>query len=234
MEKERLININKAEVLKQTPIFSGSDAEELTKLAGLAVVHRFTPGEFIFYEGDAPDWFYIVCEGRVKILKQSPLGKDVIIAVFSPGEMLGEVAVFQGKPYPASAQAADEVVLLLGIRHQELLPFLAHHPQIALKIISTLGERLKNAHERLKDLATERVEQRLAKVLLMLSSKMGATLPFTRQEIADMAGTTIETTIRIMSQLKKRGIIHSHRGKIIILDETKLKLLTETTLAQDT
>ncbi|MFC2003888.1 Crp/Fnr family transcriptional regulator, partial [Chloroflexota bacterium] len=83
------------------------------------------------------------------------------------------------------------------------------------------------AQSRLKDLAGERVEQRLAQTLLMLSSRLGLTLPFTRQEIADMAGTTTETAIRILSRLKERKIIRSVRGKIIILDEAKLKLLSE-------
>jgi CRP-like cAMP-binding protein len=90
-----------------------------------------------------------------------------------------------------------------------------------------LGGRLRDAQGRLKDLAGERVEQRLSSVLLMLSAKLGLTLPFTRQEIADMVGTTTETAIRVMSHLKDRGIIRSVRGKVIILDEEKLRLLSE-------
>jgi len=96
-----------------------------------------------------------------------------------------------------------------------------------MRIISVLGGRLRDAQGRLRDLAGERVEQRLARTLLMLSVKLGSTLPFTRQEIADMAGTTTETAIRLMSNLKDRGIIRSTRGKVVILDETKLKLLSE-------
>ena len=90
-----------------------------------------------------------------------------------------------------------------------------------------LGGRLRDAQRRLKDLAGERVEQRLAQTLLMLSAKLGPTLPFTRQEIADMAGTTTETAIRVMSRLKQGKIIRSVRGRIIILDESKLRLLSE-------
>ena len=99
--------------------------------------------------------------------------------------------------------------------------------QVALRIISVLGERLRDTQGRLRDLAGERVEQRLAGTLLMLSSKLGTTLPFTRQEIADMAGTTTETAIRVMSRMKERGIIRSIRGKTIIIDGTKLRLLSE-------
>jgi CRP/FNR family transcriptional regulator len=216
----------KAEALRKSFIFSGLSEDELTELAGLAIERSFAPGEFIFWEEDAPEWFYIVAEGRVKILKHSSLGKEFIIAFFSPGEMFGEVAVFEDKPYPASAQATVETKVL-GIKKEDFLSFLAQRPQVALRIISVLGGRLREAQSRLQDLAGERVEQRLARTLLMLSAKLGSTLPFTRQEIADMAGTTTETAIRFMSRLKDGGIIRSVRGKITILNETKLKLLSE-------
>ena len=216
----------RAEILKQSLIFSGLNDDELVELGGLAIERSFLPGEFVFWEGDAPEWFYIVAEGRIKVLKHSSQGKEFIIAFFGPGEMFGEVAVFEDKPYPASAQVAIETTVL-GIKRKDFLSFFETRPQVALRIINILGGRLRDAQSRLSDLAGERVEQRLAKTLLMLSSKLGSSLPFTRQEIADMAGTTIETAIRLMSRLKERGIIRSVRGKTIILDETKLRLLSE-------
>jgi len=221
-----LQSIGKVQVLKQSLIFSSLNEEEAAELTRLAIERSFTPGDFIFWDGDAPDWFYMVAEGKVKVLKHSSLGKEFIIAFFGPGEMFGEVAVFENKPYPASAQAIVETKVL-GIRRQDFLSFLAHQPEVALRIISVLGGRLRDAQGRLRDLAGERVEQRLARTLLMLSSKLGSTLPFTREEIADMAGTTTETVIRLMSRLKDGGIIRSRRGKTIILNETKLRLLSE-------
>ena len=215
-----------SQLLKRSFIFSGSSEEELAELTGLAARRSFATGEFVFWEGDAPDSFYIVIEGRVKVLKHSSLGKEFIIAFFGPGEMFGEVAVFQDRPYPASAQAAADTKVL-RIRREDFLSFVAQRPQVVLRIISVLGERLRDAQGRLKDLAGERVEQRLAHTLLMLSAKLGATLPFTRQEIADMAGTTTETAIRFISRLKDGGIIRSARGRITILDKTKLRLLSE-------
>lgn len=214
------------EILKQSLIFSCLDKDELVELGALAIQSRYKPGEYVFWEGDAPEWFYIVAEGRIKVLKHSSQGKEFIIAFFEPGEMFGEVAVFEDKPYPASAQAAIETTVL-GIKKKDFLSFFEARPQVALRIINILGGRLRDAQSRLSDLAGERVEQRLAKTLLMLSSKLGSSLPFTRQEIADMAGTTIETAIRLMSRLKERGIIRSVRGKTIILNETKLRLLSE-------
>jgi len=219
-------NSVKAQVVKKSIIFSGLRDDEIAELASLAVERSFVAGEFIFWEGDAPDWFYIVAQGQVKALKHSSSGKEFIIAFLGPGEMFGEVAVFENKPYPASAQAATETSVL-GIGREDFLSFLASRPQVSLRIINILGGRLREAQSRLRDFAGERVEQRLARTLLMLFSKLGPTLPFTRQEIADMAGTTTETAIRFMSRLKDGGIIRSVRGKTIILDETELRLLSE-------
>ena len=216
----------KAQILKGSSIFQNLTDNELGELTNLAVERSFMPDEFIFWEGDTPQWFYIIAEGKVKVLKHSSLGREFIISFFGPGEMFGEVAVFENKPYPASAQAAT-ATKVVGIKRENLLTFLSTHPQIALKIINVLGGRLRDAQSRLRDLAGERIEQRLASVLLMLSTKLGPTLPFTRQEIADMVGATIETVIRAMSQLKERGIIRSLRGKVIILNKEKLRLLSE-------
>jgi len=221
-----LQHVARAEILRRSLIFSGLHDDELAELGGLAIERDFKPGEFVFWDGDAPDWFYMVAEGAVKVFKHSSSGKEFLIAFFGPGEMFGEVAVFENKPYPASAQAVAETKIL-EIKRDDFLDFLAHRPEVTMRIISVLGGRLRDAQSRLRDLAGERVEQRLARTLLLLSSKLGPDLPFTRQEIADMAGTTTETAIRVMSRLKDGDIIRSVRGKTIILDETKLRLLSE-------
>jgi len=221
-----LLPTEKTHILKKSLIFSSLNEEELSGLVGLAVERSFQPDEFIFWEDDEPDYFYVIAKGRIKVVKHSSSGKEFIIAFFGPGEMFGEVAVFEGKPYPASAQTIS-ASKVLGIKRQNFLDFLATHPQVALRIINILGGRLRDAQGRLKDLAGERVEQRLARILLMLASRMGNTLPFTRQELADMAGMTTETAIRLTSQFRERGIIRSFRGQLIILDEVKLRALAE-------
>ena len=212
--------------LKKSLVFSGLSDAELAGLSRLAGARRLDTGQYAFWEGDVPDYFYILISGRIKVLKHSSQGKEVIIAFFGPGEMFGEVAVFEDKVYPASAQAAVDSQVA-AIRKDDLLSFLATQPQVVLRIINILGGRLREAQGRLKDLAGERVEQRLARTLLMLSAKLGASLPFTRQEIADMAGTTTETAIRILGRLKGGGIISSTRGEITILNQDKLRLLSE-------
>ncbi|MDP3879426.1 MAG: Crp/Fnr family transcriptional regulator [Dehalococcoidales bacterium] len=217
---------SRTQTLESTPIFSSLNKDELNELAALANERCFMSNKFIFWEGDEARWFYILTEGQVKVIKHSSSGKEFVIAFFGPGEMFGEVAVFEDKPYPASSQAVTKT-RVLEIKKDDFLSFLANHPRVALKIINVLGGRLRDAQNRLRDLASERVEQRLAGILLMLSSKLGTTLPFTRQDIANMAGTTTETTIRVMTNLKNRGIIRSSRGQIVITNQEKLKLLSE-------
>jgi len=221
-----LLPAEKSEILKKSLIFSSLNEEELSGLAGLSVERSFRPSEFIFWEGDEADYFYVIAQGRIKVVKHASSGKEFIIAFFEPGEMFGEVAVFESKPYPASAQAIS-ASKVLGINRQNFLDFLATRPKVALRIINILGGRLRDAQGRLKDLAGERVEQRLARILLMLASRMGDTLPFTRQELADMAGMTTETAIRLTGGLSERGIIRTSRGQLIILDEAKLRALAE-------
>ena len=221
-----MLPADKSEILKSSLIFSSLNEAELDALAGLAIERRFQADEFVFWEGDEPRYFYVIAEGRIKVVKHASSGKEFIIAFFGPGEMFGEVAVFEGKPYPASAQAISATTVL-GIGRGNLLDFLAVQPQVALRIISILGGRLREAQGRLKDLAGERAEQRLARLVLMLASRMGNTLPFTRQELADMAGMTTETAIRLTSGLSERGIISTSRGRLVILDEVKLRALAE-------
>ena len=221
-----MLPADKSEILKRSFIFSSLSEAELAGLAGLAIERSFQPDEFIFWEGDEPDYFYVIAEGKIKVVKHSSSGKEFIIAFFGAGEMFGEVAVFEGKPYPASAQALSASTVL-GIRRGNFLDFIAMRPQVALHIINILGGRLRDAQGRLKDLAGERVEQRLARLMLMLASRMGNTLPFTRQELADMAGMTTETAIRLTGGLSERGIIRTSRGRLVILDEVKLRALAE-------
>lgn len=213
-------------ILASSLIFSGLGEAELGELSRLAAERHLAPEEFVFWEGDAPEFFYLVVRGRVKVVKQAPSGKEFIVAFFGPGEMFGEVAVFENKPYPASAQAA-EATAVIAIRRTAFLAFLAAHPEISLRIISVLGGRLRDAQARLGDLAAGRVQQRIARVLLMLAARIGPNLPFTRREIADMTGTTTETAIRVLGRLGQGKIIRSVRGHIAILDETKLRLLAE-------
>lgn len=216
---------SKVAVFKQSPSLAHLAENELREIADLARLRHFAKGEFIFLEGDPPDFFYVVQEGRVKLFKESFSGKILTTIVAYRGDTLHAVVLFEGKPRWLSAQAMDEVTAL-SIKREEFLSFVTKHPSILLKIIDILGELVHSAHERLKDMAGERADQRLLNVLNMLSSKFGTTLFFTSEELADLAGTTTETIIRGISKLKKSGLISSSRGKILILDEDRLRQLS--------
>jgi CRP/FNR family transcriptional regulator len=211
----------KVEVFKKSPIFASLGEDDLKELATLATFVYFKKDESIFNEGDRPNFFYILQRGRVKLFKLSSAGKIFIAFIIVPFETLNSTALFEGKAYFLSAKAMEDTTLL-RIEREKYLSFLNKYPLIGMKMIAILGNALNSTYERVLDLIEVKVDQRVYNVLLMLSYKFGTTLFFKSEEIADMAGTTTETTIRVLSKLRSLGIIRSSRGKVIILDETKL------------
>ena len=213
------------EVLKHCSTFAGLGKDQLIEIASVAAPHCFKKGEFVFHQGDLPDFFYIVQKGMVKTFKVSTFGKQIIIKIASVGDTLNASALF-GEKHFVSAQAIDEV-MVLSIKKKEYLSLVNKYPLIAMNIVTILVKGLDNEYERILDLIGETVEQRLCNFLFMLSAKFGTTLSLTREELGDLAGTTTETTIRVLSRLKAADIISSSRGKIIILNQAKLQALTQ-------
>ena len=216
----------KVEVLKKTPIFSSLNEAELKKLARITIERSLKPGEFLVFEKDLPKYIYIVGEGKMKVFIPSSMGKEFILDFFYPGHLLGPISIFCSRASSASAQSVTQA-RVLGIKKEEFMLFISRNPQVSLSIIRILAAQIRALTRRLKDLACERVEQRLARTLLILSTKLGPNINITRHELAEMIGATTETVIRILSSLKKKKIIASVRGKTIILDEVRLRLLSE-------
>ncbi|MEN8614680.1 Crp/Fnr family transcriptional regulator [Dehalogenimonas sp. THU2] len=212
--------------LKRSYLFATSSETDLADLVAAAEFRQFAAGEYIFWEAEPSERFYLLTRGRVKVVKHGSQGRETVVGFFGPGEVFGEVAVLEGKPYPASSVAAEDVEVL-AVSQQVFRDFIARHPGVAMAMVAILSARLREAQSRLHDLSGERVEQRLARTLERLASKLGRELPFTRQDLADMSGTTLETTIRFLSRLKEGKIITSRRGLVIIEDEEKLRLLAE-------
>jgi CRP-like cAMP-binding protein len=212
-------------VFKASPTFAGLSENQLSEIAAVATPHHFKKGEFIFHQGDLPNFFYVVQQGIVKTYKVSAFGKHIIVKIASFGDTLNASALF-GEKHFVSAQAIDEVVVL-SIRKKEYMTLVNKYPIIAMNIVTILGKGLDNEYERILDLVGETVEHRLCNFLFMLFSKFGTTLLLTREELAELAGTTTETAIRVLSKLKVASIISSTRGKIIILDQAKLQALAQ-------
>lgn len=227
---EKKGDTSKVNIFWKIPMFEFLEAEELDRLYALSSTEKVAKGEYVFLECDQPRNLYTVVKGEVKLLKQTEDGRETIVEMAYPGEIFGEEAIFDGQPYPMTAQALDDAELL-AISRTDFFAFLRDNPDLALEIITELGTRLREAQNTIRALAMERVEWRIARVLLMLSRKAGIVeadgvsidLPLTRQDIADMAATTVETTIRVLSNFKKMGLVETEKGKIILRDKKHLE-----------
>jgi CRP/FNR family transcriptional regulator len=223
MPQKRKAEVMIVESLKKSVIFSALNDSEIKEVKNLFEKSSFKKDEYIFMEDDPSDWFYLVADGRVKVVKHTHSGKDVILEIMSPGDVFGGVAVLDKKPFPASAQAMEPVIVI-RISRKNLFHIMEEHPALKLSIVKDFSDRLRNAHETLKNIATERVEKRIASLLLKLSEKVGIDdkgykkidFPPTRQEIAEMVGTTVETCIRTMSRFQTEGKVKSSGGKILV------------------
>jgi CRP/FNR family transcriptional regulator len=223
-----------AEFLRGIPVFAGVPDKELQTLAASARAESYRVREYVFMEGDPADWFCIVRSGRIKILRQSRAGKEVVLELLGRGEVFGGVAVIERRPYPASAQTAQASVVL-KIACEPIIALSERHPAIIREMALMIGRRLRDAHDSVKSLAVDSVEARLAAALLRLAEREGArgprglTLPFhlTRQSLADMTGTTVESAIRVVSRWQKEGVVRDDGGRLILTDLDELRALAE-------
>ncbi len=189
----------------------------------------FQKGEALFLEGDSPQWLYLIEQGKVVLSKELPSGSKTIIAVRVPGELVGEVSVFDGRPYDTDAVALTSVVAFRFPR-EAFLRALRTNPSLAEHIIADLAGRLRQAQETICLLCTQRVEKRLAALILALLGRFGVRTEegivldssFSRYDLAAMAGTTVETTVRTLSAWAQQGIIKKHRRQIVIVDIRRL------------
>ncbi|MEO5357682.1 MAG: Crp/Fnr family transcriptional regulator [Nitrospirae bacterium YQR-1] len=211
--------------LKEIPFFESLSDSELKEIEPYIQLVSLKKKESVFTEGDKSDWFYIVDTGKVKITKLSQDGKELILEIVQSGELFGALAVLRGFPYPANAIVMENATVVRILR-KNLFRILDRFPIIMFQITSIMGERMKNSHEMLKNIALERVESRIASLLLKLSDKSSTPgqidIKLTKQDIADMVGTTVETSIRTLSKFKKEGLITDKKGLHVITDKEGL------------
>jgi len=228
-----------ANLLGQSALFALLSAEERARLAQQSVRRHYEKDEYLFLEGDPARWVVLVTAGRVKMIKHSESGRETILATFGPGEIVGEVAVLVGEAYPATAQAMEPAVTL-SLSRAAYVDLVRSHPELAWALIEELGRRLQQAHEAIRSLSVEKVERRVARVLLRMANTAGErledprapgavriTIPLSRQDIADMAGTVIETAIRAMSKFQKQGYLETRDGRIVLLQPHQLVAIAE-------
>lgn len=222
------------EFLKSSAVFAGVPAREIEALATVAQEREYRAREYVFTEGEPAAWFCVVRSGHVKILRTSREGKDVVLELLGPGEPFGGVAVIERRPYPASAQATEPTIVL-KIPQEPIVALAERYPSIIREMALMIGRRLRAAHDSMKSLAVDPVEARLAATLLRLAEREGTRqgravrLPFhlTRQSLADMTGTTVETTIRIVSRWMRDGLVREEGTHLVLGDLSALRGIAE-------
>jgi CRP/FNR family transcriptional regulator, nitrogen oxide reductase regulator len=218
------------DLLRVTPIFSRLSAADRKTIAEVARVQQYVRGETIFEQETPSDAFYAITAGRVKIFKMMPNGKDLILEVFGPGDPLGAVAVYTGRPFPASASALEDTTCVL-IPSPAFFRLLESNPSLVRGLLLGMTTRLVELTNRLAELTGGRIEPRFARLFRKLASEMGRAerggtfvpLPLSRQELADMTGTTIETCIRIMSRWNKDDVVRTEKDGFVVVDRGELE-----------
>lgn len=228
--------MNRLELLQRIPLFAALTTDQIASFADRFRVETFAADTFIFLEDDPADRLWVVQDGQVKIIKYSADGLENILEVILPGEMFGGAGILF-PVHPATAVAMTETTTL-SLDREDYLQLARQFPDIPLRIIAILGERLRAAMK-MRALSTDRVDIRVAHILLKLCDKVGEplpvgervpsgektaqgvkiNLPLSRQDLADMTGTTIETAIRIMSKFRKEGLVLTEPGGYIVVTD---------------
>lgn len=217
--------------------FSTVSPRLLDELGTRGRFQTFAKGETIFFEGDDGETFFLVATGAVKIAKTLESGKELILDILGPGETVGEVALLDELPYPATASAhVDAELYVLAVSDYFVL--LDTYPELARASIRDLASRLRNMSRRIKDVSGGNVEYRIAHLLLTLGARIGhdkggdlhIDMLLSRQEIADMVGTAIETAIRVMSRWQKEGILTTTKTGFVVHDRARLEAISESSL----
>jgi CRP/FNR family transcriptional regulator len=217
----------KKDIISSTTLFQGLPQDEIVKISSLAISRTFERGESIFFEGEEANGFYIICSGKVKVYKMNLLGKEHILHIFGAGEPIGEVPVFHGQPFPASAEALGTSDLLFFPR-REFVAMIEDNVSIAMNMLAVLSMRLRQFASQIESLSLKEVPARLAGYLLYTSEEQGGTdkvvLPVSKGQLASLLGTIPETLSRIFSKMSDEGLIGVEGSSITIVDRERLQL----------
>lgn len=222
------------QILHCVPFFTGLEHDDLEKINPLFREHGYSVDETICFAGDPAEHLFVVADGRVRLMRHSLSGKNVMLDMLTPGEFFGSLSTLGDDLYPDTAQAHTKTCVL-SIHTDEFRQILEKYPTVVLKVVDIIAARLRTAHEQVRQLSTVSVEGRIANLLLVLSKKFGKPSdvglliqsPLTREDLAAMTGTTTETASRVMSQFLKDGWIQTGRKWVSILDQDALEQIAE-------
>ncbi|HVN76051.1 MAG TPA: Crp/Fnr family transcriptional regulator [Thermoanaerobaculaceae bacterium] len=222
------------DVLARGAFFQGLQPGALAEVVAAACERRVEEGEAVFREGEPADRFCVVTDGRLKLTQLGADGNEVILRFVGPGEATAALAIFEGTEYPLTARAVGPTSVLEWER-EAVQALLRRHTALAVNTVRLLSERLREVQERFRELATERVAQRVARALLRLVRQAGRKvevgvlidLPLSRQDLAEMTGTTLFTVSRVLSEWEARGIIESGRERVTVTNPHGLVAIAE-------
>lgn len=216
------------------PQFQGLEPVDLDHVLGHARSQRFAKDSAIFEQGGEANAFFLLLDGHVRVVKVTPDGQQVIVRYISAGELLGIAPALGFSNYPANAIAAVDCIVLVwpGRLWSE---FAGRYPGFGAATYRSIGSRLQEAHERATEMSTEQVEQRVAHALLRLVNQTGRKteegilidFPISRQDIAEMTGTTLHTVSRLLTAWEARGLVKSGRQKVTVVEPHRLFLISE-------
>lgn len=221
-------------VLRDIPLFAAMTDTQLDRMTAQANGRRIPQGEAVFEQGGPAKAFYLLLHGRLKVTQVTRDGQQIIVRVVHPGDLFGFTRALGRSDYPGTATAAvDSLVAAWPTESWD--DFVEENPHLAMSAIRTIGQRLDEAHTRIREMSTEEVERRVAHAVLRLIEQAGTRdaagmridFPISRRDIAEMTGTTLHTVSRILSAWESRGLVEGGRQKLVVCDAAALKRLAE-------
>jgi CRP-like cAMP-binding protein len=217
-------------LLAQVPVFETLAEADLARVIDVAVPRRFEPNRVIFREGDESDTCYIVRSGHARAVREHADGRTISLAHFGPGDFFGELAMFDDERRSATVETLDEVdaIAILGADMRRLL---REHPDIAVKLVISLGRRLREANERLTRQSFQTVQSRVAGVLRDLveqahaegAAERDVLVRITQADVAQLAGSSRESASRFLAVLERAGVVTQGRGRVTVHDPAALE-----------
>ena len=223
------MNDRDVEVLGRAPLFEGLDEEGAKALRAIVSEVHLSRGQTLFSEDQEGDRLYVVLDGKIKLTRTAPDGRENLLSVLGPSEMFGELSLFDPRPRTASAIAVTET-RLAGLGHSDLWPFLKEHPEISVHLLRALAQRLRRTNENMADLVFTDVPGRVAKALLDLAERFGQPSEsglhvhhdLTQEELAQLVGASRETVNKALADFAQRGWLRIEAKAVVILDMDRL------------
>jgi CRP-like cAMP-binding protein len=220
--------------LTHVPLFAGLPADTLRRIVGLAHSKQLPGGKLFFSEGDQAESFFMLTGGRVKLTQLTPEGHQIVLRLIGPGDAFGGVGAFGDPTYPVSAEAVEESTALAWTS-TTMRQLLESEPAMALNALRFVAGRYHDLQRLYRQAMTERVERRVARALLRLVHDAGRRVdagveiafPVSRQDIAEMTGTTLFTVSRLLSAWEERGLVRSGRQRIVLTKPHALVAIAE-------